>query len=169
MCERFDGPVPQLYAGMPTPFRGEYHIGNPPDHLQEGIWLAIATGSHYVHVNCNGEVDNSYRNYYDPNTPGHWNFPETGPGTFRFEKGDLVRYKKEYNNYGDCQATQRIREVVEYIGDPHPGYECWDGHPDPHWYILEPPGHHWCDPEHGLELIHRKNPRSPMLQKNEER
>ena len=65
----------------------------------------------------------------------------------KFKVGDLVKYKKSYNNYGDCLAIRMPRLVMEYVRDP------WNGLKDPHWYILEPAGHHWCDPEHGLELI----------------
>ena len=142
---------PAIYAGRPSPFHGGFHVSNPPDNLAEGIWIGYATGSYYVHVNSEGRMDNFYCEYFD-GTPPHWADPEIGFHS-RFKKGDLVKYKKEYNNYGDCLATQMARKVVEYLEDPHPGYECWDGHPSPHWYILDPEGHHWCDPEHGLELV----------------
>ena len=73
----------------------------------------------------------------------------------KFKKGDLVKYIHEYNNYGNCQATKEVRLVMNYLKDPHPGHKCWDGHTDPHWYELYPEGHHWCDPEHDLELVSR--------------
>ncbi len=146
-------PPPRLYNGQPCLFHGEYHISNPPKELAEGIWLAHATGSCYVHVDDQGNRDNWWYSYYDLSRDSHWCNPENTKSPPRFKKGDLVKYVKRYNNYGNCLATQMTRTVVEYLDNPHPKWECWDGHTDPHWYILDPEGHHWCDPEHGLELV----------------
>ena len=192
-------PPPKIYNGQPSLFHGEFHIGNPPKELAEGIWLGHATGSGYVHVNADGEIDNWWSSRHEPIED--WNPPEAlkaslapanlgpGNGVFlednsqyihvtdtglvaynvttgwrrpedqnpKFKKGDLVKYKKHYNNYGNCLATKMIRTVKAYIGDPHPGHLRWDGNTDPYWYMLEPEGHHWCDPEHGLELVSQRD------------
>jgi len=59
-------PPPKIYNGQPSLFHGEFHWSNPPKELAEGIWLAHATGSGYVHVNANGEVDNWWSSRHEP-------------------------------------------------------------------------------------------------------